>query len=261
VRAPMENQEINQKIIEIWKNSKEEFPEATKLWPLLLPELEKNRILFIGINPGFPKITKRGNYWGELKPPIPNPEEYFDFNHKLTDDEINKEIRREKDAKNPDCNNNAYYKDYFKQMVNMIKEIKKEFPDEKMEHLDLFFVRKTTGFKKLMKYNESEDYVIIKDKFSKLQLNLSIGIMLQSEPKMVIVTNALASKIIQKELNIEDQDFNEETGFHTKNFGNRKVPFLFSGMLSGQRALDRGSRKRLVWHIKQALKFYGANNK
>ena len=34
---------------------------------------------------------------------------------------------------------------------------------------------------------------------------------------------------------------------------NKSIPMFFSGMLSGQRALDIGSYERLIWHIKFAV--------
>ena len=45
----MENQEINGKILKIWK----EYPDKSERYPLLYPDLEKDSILFIGVNPSF----------------------------------------------------------------------------------------------------------------------------------------------------------------------------------------------------------------
>jgi hypothetical protein len=33
----------------------------------------------------------------------------------------------------------------------------------------------------------------------------------------------------------------------------KRTPIFFTGRLSGQRALDLGSRKRLLWHVKKIL--------
>jgi hypothetical protein len=32
------------------------------------------------------------------------------------------------------------------------------------------------------------------------------------------------------------------------------IPIFFTSMLTGQRALDKGSYARLIWHIKYALR-------
>jgi len=41
---------------------------------------------------------------------------------------------------------------------------------------------------------------------------------------------------------------------HKAKFGKKETPILFSGMISGQRALDKGSLERLKLHIAWVLK-------
>jgi hypothetical protein len=38
------------------------------------------------------------------------------------------------------------------------------------------------------------------------------------------------------------------------------IPIFFSSMLSGQRALDTGSEKRLIWHIKRVNRILESEN-
>ena len=42
-----------------------------------------------------------------------------------------------------------------------------------------------------------------------------------------------------------DEDFNNEIGTYKIKIGEKETPIFFSGMLSGQRALDLGSLERL----------------
>ncbi len=47
----------------------------------------------------------------------------------------------------------------------------------------------------------------------------------------------------------------EEAGARTFSVnGNKDYPLLLTSMLTGQRALDRGSREMLIWHLKYLLK-------
>lgn len=48
-------------------------------------------------------------------------------------------------------------------------------------------------------------------------------------------------------------EYDLESGYHNLVLGSLKIPLFFSGMLTGQRALDNGSFERLKWHIKKAV--------
>ena len=56
-----------------------------------------------------------------------------------------------------------------------------------------------------------------------------------------------------------DFEFDEEFGSHrVKNIKELEhTHFFFSSMLSGQRALDLGSRERLVWQVRRVLEKEG----
>jgi hypothetical protein len=112
-------------------------------------------------------------------------------------------------------------------------------------------------------------------KFLEEQLEISFDVIEKSEPKLIIVSNAFASEFFGKmklkhhkldsiwkgykiffEDDIEEKfksTFNQEIGTYEIELNNKKVPVLFSGMLSGQRALDIGSLERLKWQAKMIL--------
>ena len=50
-------------------------------------------------------------------------------------------------------------------------------------------------------------------------------------------------------LKITQEKFEKE-GYDILEINNKKIPILFSSMLTGQRALDTHSLRRLKWHIK-----------
>lgn len=72
-------------------------------------------------------------------------------------------------------------------------------------------------------------------------------------PKIIVVVNAKASQHFQSEYLFPDsKEFDEEIGCRHSLVNGRKVQTHFSGMISGQRALDLGSFRILKWVIKNA---------
>ena len=171
----------------------------------------------------------------------------------------------------------------------------------KWAHIDLFHIRETNAGK-IKKYLNNK---ALKPFFDK-QVQITIEIIEKLNPKIILVANALASRLVkeyyseievfnsnevtQKDrelyrfLNSENNNYEYvkfcmeekkftippnrleriwidylavsdffESKFGTYTFPN-KLPgsvFFFSGMLSGQRALDLDSYRRLKWHIMQ----------
>jgi len=224
----MENREFNEKLLKIWKEHK----ELVKTYPLLCPEFKKDCILFIGINPSFSnKAFKRmkESRLNEEKLKYPNFEEEKWI--------IGQAIKDEKEGKN--------IHPYFKKFIEIARGIGQDW-----EHLDLFFFRETSQdkAKKMIEYKKG----IRMNDFGLKQLKLSLETMKDIEPKVIVVSNALASDIIKNNTKIDSSRFNEE-GFHR--IYENKTPIIFSSMLTGQRALDNHSLERLIWIIKRALNF------
>ena len=106
----------------------------------------------------------------------------------------------------------------------------------KWSHLDLYFSCEKNQ-KALEKMNA--------DMFLDEQFNISKEIIKKLAPKIIVVGNAYASRLIQDKIICK---FDNDIGtYRIKEYNN--VPIFFSGMFTGQRALDIGSRDRLVWHI------------
>ena len=139
-------------------------------------------------------------------------------------------------------------------------------------HIDLFFVRETNQniFKSLFFNNDQRVKPFLIE-----QLSISKEIKVRSKPKIIVVVNAFAGEMFGPPKNTEPQ---KNTKSPTNNiFGNRiplftlefdnvigtyrikaphsleNTPVFLSGMLTGQRALDNGSLKRLEWHIRFVL--------
>lgn len=137
---------------------------------------------------------------------------------------------------------------YFKKMEEIATYCKSSWT-----HLDLFFFRKTD--QKHINHILGQKYG---PEFLMEQLNVSNQLIIDAHPKIIIVSNALARLFLGFEKDIKRNDkiwlgynfqFDEQIGTHKL----ADIPVFFSGMLSGQRALDVGSYIRLKWHVKKVL--------
>lgn len=134
---------------------------------------------------------------------------------------------------------------YFREFVNISKEIGIPW-----SHLDLTFVRKTEQkfIKDVMSNKEHSFFQFLQEQYA-----IAKEIIVESRSAAIVVCNALASDWIRN-----DQSFNK---FFDEKLGTYRIsggvldgtPLFYSGMLTGQHALDRGSRERLVWHIKKVI--------
>ena len=276
-----ENRRINKQILKLWednqdkikcpekRNKKSEKKIPSKCFPLLLSEFNKGGILFIGLNPSLsedgvkkileeakkPPLSKEFNFIKDVKSFEWWPKEKREQQHDELIQMCNELIEFEKIAKKK-------YDKYFGKLKEISKYV---FGDEnKWEHIDLFFYRTTSqdDLKKCINYKEKTSKGKIQsvslDKFGKDQLEISLGLIDKINPKVIVVANALSSKIIRyfeevkEDIKIDDSNFEKE-GFHRVELSNSKIPIFFTSMLSGQRALDLGSFERLKWQIKKAV--------
>lgn len=94
--------------------------------------------------------------------------------------------------------------------------------------------------------------------FEEKQVEIFFQLLERLRPRLLVIENALARDLLEKQF-IEEYSLtpkravDKSTGYQTIKIEGRKVPIFFTGMLSGQRALDKGSRKRLEWHMTKAL--------
>jgi hypothetical protein len=243
---------VNQEIIAVWERwemkLKEIYsdttPEDSLKVPLIYPELKKQALLFIGINPslnekGFRKVVKDTPYAGI------RPMEYYRWRSR---DECKDKMQTFLEIEKL-----AWEKlDFFK----IFQRIAGEFlgDNKKWANIDLFFNHETNqkDFEKRILYEKILDNG--KESFVNDQLILSSKLIKYICPKVIVVANALASDIFIKQLKEEfPLTPNEEYGYDTTSINDTTVPVFLASMLTGQRAMDKGSCKRLKWHIKKAL--------
>jgi hypothetical protein len=251
----MRNEVVNSQILEIWeRNRNKTFKEKEVRAPLFLREFNRDvEILFIGSNPSFNEdwIRKR------LK------EKYG-----VEEDSENFFVLRINSSSNIDfCKkmgsiNVSDKEQYVDKCIEIEEKIASDYPyftkfkviakendlERKWEHLDLFLYREISQKKlKELVWRSPKGLT----EFGEDQLKVTFGIINKTEPRVIIVVSAFASKIIQERLKPQ---WNDDLGYHIANIADRKIPIFFSSMLSGQRALDEGSFERLRWHIRKALR-------
>jgi hypothetical protein len=216
--------DLNQEILNLWDTEKRE----SELVPLLYPEFQKGALLVVGLNPSFSTKGIRKNIKDVKRfEHIDNIQEYFLW-EKYSIEKYDELIDIEKEAKK------KY--NYF----NRIKDLS-ECMKLPWEHIDLLCVRDTN--------QKNIENLIKSDRdFIKKQINITLRLIKRLEPKIILINNAFCSKILKERLDLK---INDELGTYL----HKSIPVFFSGMLSGQRALDIGSYERLKWHMKFAVNY------
>lgn len=138
---------------------------------------------------------------------------------------------------------NGYTYRYF----NKFKDIAIQ-TEQTWAHLDLLYIRTPT-----QKDVEILDKNELGKEFVQAQLRLSKRIIEMSKPKVIVVNNCFARELLRGYFDFE---FDNELGTYKilNNEHLKNVPLFFTSMLTGQRALDKGSYERLIWHINKILK-------
>ena len=177
-------------------------------------------ILFVGINPSLTDDRKENYKWDD------------NFTKEKIEEIIQIDIKEEREYS------------YFKKMWQMADDmglglkhvdmfpIRHKSQSEVFEKLDLDFNKYETDFK------ESND---VRDEC----LHIFYDLLRQLQPKAIVLANALASRIfgITHSPYSFKTKFSSQFGYHTLHHYDLAIPIFFSGMFSGQRALDRFSFK------------------
>lgn len=204
----------------LWNNPKYSNIEVKKRGYVVHDKIIQNSILFVGINPSFAKGLENESYFINLC------------------------------QEGRDRPGGGVYS-YFKKFVRISKEVGLVW-----SHIDLLFFRETSQrFVDSLIKNKENGQDFISD-----QLKISKNILIKAQPKIIVVSNTKARDFMRYKKERTpvgfDFEFNEELGTEVIVNDNELngTPVFFTSMLTGQRALDNGSFKRLTWHIKFVLK-------
>lgn len=197
----------------LWQNTSQSLPHSRGY--AIEREVEKESLLFIGMNPSFKYgAWNNGNQGGSIFYDIPSLSEKINTNN------------------------------FFIAINEFYKNIK--CPNKpKLAHHDLLFVRET-------KQKSVMDIQNTNNAFFKNQLDISKRIIEAADPVLIVVLNAGARELF-KEI-FGDGSFDDKLGAFIYCINDKDTPVLFSGMLSGQHALDLGTKQSLKWHVEFILK-------
>ncbi|MGN1155215.1 MAG: hypothetical protein ACI4TK_03475 [Agathobacter sp.] len=130
-------------------------------------------------------------------------------------------------------------------------------------HHDLLFLRHTDQNEVIDQFGNTD--------FWNEQLAISKEIIAELSPKLIVVLNAGVRELFANMFSPDENylidpiarnnwpnypcelRYDESLGVYRFIINGKSTPVLFSSMLSGQRALDKGSKRSLQWHIKYIL--------
>jgi hypothetical protein len=210
------------------------WPEAIpRLWPLQYQIMEPGKLLFVGLNPSHNQRDSQllSIQVGQGIDP-------------LSDEHANIILRRDEESMGL---HGGKLHPYFRQFTRFD-------PTGKWNHIDLFAIRHTNQSEVVAALQLNEE-VGLSSLFVREQIELTLSLTAELRPPAVVVVNAFGSSIVKRYLQKQNSNFalDDETGFYWSTINGRRVPFFFSGMLTGQRAIDNHSLERLIWHVRRAL--------
>lgn len=219
--------DLNAELVEIWKKKFE--ADSDVYLPMAYPPLKPGGLLFVGINPsfsaeGWESILGKG--WpGETI----DPARFFHWKNRK-----NYNLSLSCDLEAFARKHYRFYEPYRK----LASEIRCDWA-----HLDLFAIRETK--QELLRGQVLAGEFALNDfgsmLFSVFERQLEI-----LAPRAVVVANALASNVYRDNRKLE---FDKRSGCYLDRIAGVDIPVFFSGMLGGQRSLDRFSAERLRWHV------------
>ncbi|MGD1154028.1 MAG: hypothetical protein ABR911_14295 [Syntrophales bacterium] len=213
--------DINKQIVQLWR----EFPDYRgNRIPFLFPHSEDGCLLFVGFNPSFPPELQNREW---IHP--------YDITRLDNIDEAQL-IKQEIETQD--------YLPYFKPLKKIAAKL--ELP---WSHFDVFMFRENSQTVATQAVYDANNNTF--KPFGQKQFDLFAKALQRSNPRLIVVINALASRIIKTHLPLEYRPL--DGCYYASRNKNIKAPFFLGGMLTGQRAVDVFSRERLIWHIETKL--------
>lgn len=230
--------ELNADLFKLWSELCD--PDTTPYVPLPFREPSKQGVVFVGLNPSFSDrgwdcLTAKSRAVGET---FPDPHTFYRWTKGMSvaDFDVETAIGMEDRAR-------RWYA-YFDPCRELAAILGLDW-----EHLDLFAYQETKQARAASRLFVAPIRNRQPSPFGERQLELFREVLVRARPKLVVVINALASDVYKRSWSPK---FNAEDGYYVDRIGEASVPVFFSGMLTGQRALDVSSRERLYWHVARA---------
>lgn len=228
--------QINNHLAQLWNDQCEHrLANLHHYAPLPFTEPTPESVVFVGMNPSFsvPEIIRRLTLENRIDI---RPEQFFGWPHP---DNFDEDLADRLEARAR--NDHPFFAPH--------RELSGRL-NLGWEHYDLFACRETNQNKVRALVLENGRNIEL-NQFGADQFNLFQQVLSLARPRAVVVVNALASRIYHARRML---NFDNLVGFYTDNTSpEHSFPVFLSGMLTGQRALDRFGKERLFWQITNAL--------
>lgn len=231
--------EANRRLREIWRFhlASNSWPEAIpKLWPLQYHPLEPGKLLFVGLNPSHNQNDNRllSIQAGHGIDPISDE---------------HAQIVARRDEESMGLHGGKLHR-YFRQFSRFD-------PTGAWNHIDLLAVRHTKQSEAVTALRLDEE-TGLSSSFVREQIELAFTLMAALRPPVIVIVNALGSRIVKRYLSKQNPNFamDQETGFYWITLNGQRVPLFFSGMVSSGSPIDNHSLERFVWHVRRALTYH-----
>ncbi len=129
------------------------------------------------------------------------------------------------------------------------RPLEKFDPGQPLNHIDLLAVRHMKQVEVLTALQLDKP----PSRFVYDQIRVCIDLLDALRPPCVVVINARAAHILTEFRGGVDLSWDNERGHHWGVTRSGRIPWFFSGMLSGAGQIDAHSRKRLIWHVQRTL--------
>lgn len=230
--------------LQIWRDHAEQHAgkPGASLMPLLLGDYQVGAdLLIVGMNPSFSEDPVEGIL---RKSGVPESDVSSFF---AWDPTLDMEAMQDRVAKlgQFEAVARAEYKRYFGPLDDFARNIGAAPP----AHIDMFLMRHTSQKDFQNAYGKTFDELKLVP-FALKQFELFSFTLKAMLPKVVVIANAAASDVAVKGLPLTH--WKDGRSYRWNELPD--VPFFLSGMLSGQRALDRYSRNRLALDVKAAMR-------
>lgn len=214
----------NRRSMQLWEATFGNSTDSELRVPYQYPPLNANCLLFVGLNPSFRKQCEASANGVDYR---------WSQRAQFSSDKAQEDEREHRHG-------NQYYTAFRKVS---------EALGRAWEHIDLFFIRSTKQTEVKCYLQASREDL---SDFAQRQLEITKYLLSALKPIGLVIANAYAADIFIRSFGPR-MDTKLGCYFCTGVLESR-VPVFPASMLSGQRALDKYSRERLVWHINHVLR-------
>lgn len=233
---------LNDKINNLWKEYNESVSpiHGIKLIPNYVTRPQKNKLLFIGLNPAFQLPEDKEEADKKLK--------QFAFKQTIDNNSILKWAQENESSKREGSHN--YYAKYFGKITDVANQIESSTNNKQLfEHCDLFLMRETDSELVRGMVEGKDGYL---NEFGREQIGILEEYVKDAAPKIIIVPNAMVSKYLISNL-VDKLSYNEQKGCYFLKQQTKQIPVVFCGSWQYGR-LDTYTQAIIVRHIKNVLK-------